>query len=130
MGEAAQGEIVIRRRPEAVAGVREYIRLTLGGWGMEDHTPCLVASELVTNAVRYASAAEDDEVTVRIGLLDDGALWLEVQDSGTEVPYVVDAALTSGSGRGLFIVEQVTRYWGVRPLADRAGKVVFAVLDP
>ncbi|MFI0357855.1 ATP-binding protein [Actinomadura sp. 9N407] len=128
MGEVDQGEIVIKRQPRAVAEVRRFIRLTLGRWGMED-TPCLVASELVTNAIRYASTADDD-VTVRLGRLEDGALWLEVQDATSEMPRIVDAALNSESGRGLFVVEQYTRYWGVRPLADQTGKVVFAVLDP
>ncbi|MEW2353603.1 ATP-binding protein [Spirillospora sp. NPDC029432] len=129
MGESAHDQIVIKRRLEAVGEVRRFVRLTLGQWGMEDYNPCLVASELVTNAIRYASAVDDD-VTVRLGRLDDGALWLEVQDSSSEIPRIVDAALTSESGRGLFVVEQFTRYWGVRLLADRAGKVVFAVLDP
>ncbi|MEW2354426.1 ATP-binding protein [Spirillospora sp. NPDC029432] len=129
MGEATHHEIVIKRQLEAVAEVRRFIRLTLGRWGMEDYNPCLVASELVTNAIRYAST-DDDEVTVRLGLLGDGALWLEVQDSSSEIPRIVDVALTSGSGRGLFVVEQFTRYWGVRPLDDRGGKVVFAVLNP
>jgi two-component sensor histidine kinase len=129
MGEATPSEIVIKRRLEAVAEVRRFIRLTLGRWGMEDYNPCLVASELVTNAIRYASTA-DDEVTVRLGRLDDGALWLEVQDSTCEMPRIVDAALTRESGRGLFVVEQFARYWGVRPLAHQAGKVVFAVLNP
>ena len=129
MLEGSHGEIVIKRQLQAVAEVRRFIRLTLGQWGMEDYDPCLVASELVTNAVRYASTA-DDEVTVRLGRLEDGALWLEVQDSTTDIPRIVDAGLTSESGRGLFVVEQFARYWGVRPLAHQAGKVVFAVLDP
>ncbi|MFI0355290.1 ATP-binding protein [Actinomadura sp. 9N407] len=129
MDVAAHGEIVIKRQLEAVAEVRKFIRLTLGDWGVDDYTPCLVASELVSNAIRHACTADDD-VTVRLGRLDDGALWIEVQDATTEMPRIVDAALSSESGRGLFVVEQLTRYWGVRPLANAAGKVLFAVLSP
>ncbi|MFL6054853.1 MAG: hypothetical protein ACJ72W_18325 [Actinoallomurus sp.] len=43
-------------------------------------------------------------------------------------PLVREAEPTDESGRGLFIVEQLSRRWGVRPLANNAGKVVFAVL--
>ncbi|GLZ05945.1 hypothetical protein Acsp03_34110 [Actinomadura sp. NBRC 104412] len=129
MDEAAHDQIVIKRRLEEVAEVRKFVRLTLGRWGMEDYNPCLVASELVTNAIRHASTA-DDEVTVRLGRLADGALWMEVQDSTCEMPRIVNAALTSESGRGMFVVEQFTRCWGVRPLSGQAGKVVLAVLNP
>ncbi|MQY04806.1 ATP-binding protein [Actinomadura macrotermitis] len=38
--------------------------------------------------------------------------------------------LHATSGRGLFLIENLVREWGVRPLADEAGKVVFAVLEP
>jgi hypothetical protein len=41
-----------------------------------------------------------------------------------------DTDTTSESGRGLFIVGQLTLHWGVRPLAGNAGKVVFALLEP
>ncbi|RAY12421.1 ATP-binding protein [Actinomadura craniellae] len=126
---AARGEIVVKRRLEAVAEVRGFVRLTLGRWEVDDEVPCLVASELVTNAIRYGTTA-DDEVTVRLSRADGGALWLEVQDTSGDVPHVCAADANSESGRGLFIVERVARHWGVRPLAGGAGKVVFAVLDP
>jgi two-component sensor histidine kinase len=96
---------------------------------MEDYVPCLVASELVTNAIRYGSTA-DDEVTLRLHLADDGALWVEVQDSTCEMPRVQMAEPTSQSGRGLLVIDTLARHWGVRPLADNVGKVVFAVLTP
>jgi two-component sensor histidine kinase len=129
MGSAAHGEIVVKRHLEAVAEVRRFVRLTLGRWEMDDYVPCLVASELVTNAIRYAATAEDD-VILRLGLAGDGALWLEVQDATCDMPRIQKAEPTSESGRGLFVVERLTRHWGVRLLANNAGKVVFAVLEP
>ncbi len=127
MSDATHGEIVVKRRLESVVEARKFVRLTLGCWEIDDYVPCLVASELVTNAIRYGSTA-DDNITLRLDLADDGALWLEVQDSTVEMPRVQQADLSSESGRGLFVIEALTRHWGVRPLANNAGKVVFAVL--
>jgi two-component sensor histidine kinase len=129
MAGTTHGEIVVKRRLEAVAEARRFVRLTLGRWGMADYVPCLVASELVTNAIRYGSTA-DDEVTLRLDIADDGALWVEVQDSTSDMPRVQMADPTAESGRGLFVIETLARHWGVRPLANNAGKVVFAVLTP
>ena len=127
MGEGVQSEMVVKRDLRAVAEVRTFVRLVIGGWGVDDFVPCLIASELVTNALRYATAA-DDEVIFRIGRTGDGAVWVEVQDSACVLPRVEHADLDGESGRGLSVVEQFTRCWGARPLAGNVGKVVFAVL--
>ncbi|MGI5326585.1 ATP-binding protein [Actinomadura nitritigenes] len=131
MGEAARGEneMVVKQDLAVVAEVRRFVRLVTGQWGMDDFVPCLVASELVTNALRYASASDDD-VTFRIGRDEDGALWMEVQDATCDLPCVQRADTISEAGRGLFIVDQFCRCWGVRPVAGKAGKIVFAVLNP
>lgn len=129
MGEAAHGEIVIKQHLEAVAEVRKFVRLTLGRWEVDDFVACLVASELVTNAIRHATTADDD-VVLRLSRADDGALWLEVEDATAGEPRVQDADPTGESGRGLFVVDRLTRHWGVRRLSGNTGKVVFAVLEP
>ena len=131
MGEAArhEHELVVKNDLKVVAEVRRFVRLVTGQWDMDDFVPCLVASELVTNALRYASASDDD-VTFRIGRTDDGALWLEVQDATYDLPRMQETDTISEAGRGLFIVDQFARCWGIRPLSGNAGKVVFAVLDP
>ncbi|MFI0407821.1 ATP-binding protein [Actinomadura sp. 3N508] len=128
MGEAVQSEMVVKRDLRAVAEVRTFVRLVVGGWEVDDFVPCLIASELVTNALRYATKS-DDEVIFRIGRTDRGVVWVEVQDSVCVMPRIVSADVNGESGRGLFVVEQYTRCWGARPLAGDAGKVVFAVLD-
>ena len=128
MGEAVCGEMVVKRDLQAVAEVRRFVRMVMGGWAVDDFVPCLIASELVTNALRYASG-EGDEVIFRIGRARDGAVWVEVQDSDCMMPRVQSADLNGESGRGLFVVEELTRCWGARPLAEGAGKVVFAILD-
>ncbi|WP_433467942.1 ATP-binding protein [Spirillospora sp. CA-128828] len=128
VGEAVHGEMVVKRDLKAVAEVRRFVRLVMGGWDVDDFVPCLIASELVTNAIRYATTA-DDEVIFRIGRTGDGAVWVEVQDSVCDMPRIQSADVNDESGRGLFVVERFTRCWGARPLAGDVGKVVFAVLD-
>ncbi|WP_131732280.1 ATP-binding protein [Actinomadura formosensis] len=130
MGQAAaENEMVVKQDLRVVAEVRRFVRLVTGRWGMDDFVPCLVASELVTNALRYASASDDD-VTLRLDRTEDGGLWMEVQDAACALPYMQEADATSEAGRGLFIVDRLALCWGVRPLAGNAGKVIFAVLNP
>ncbi|TDC95611.1 ATP-binding protein [Actinomadura sp. 7K507] len=111
---AAEVEMVVKQDFEVVAEVRRFVRLVAGQWDMDDFAPCLVASELVTNALRYASE-EDGDVTLRLGRTEDGALWMEVQDGTCELPYVQEPDMISEVGRGLMIVEQVARCWASVP---------------
>lgn len=128
MDEAVQSEMVVKRDLRAVAEVRTFVRLVTGGWQVDDFVPCLIASELVTNALRYATTT-DDEVIFRIGRTGAGVVWVEVQDSTCVMPRIEAADLYGESGRGLYVVEELTRCWGFRPLAGNVGKVVFAVLN-
>ncbi|MFD0902090.1 ATP-binding protein [Actinomadura sediminis] len=130
MGQpTSQHEMVVKLDLQMVAEVRQFVRLVTGGYGMDDFVPCLVASELVTNALRYASE-KDGDVILRLDYTEDGALWMEVQDPTCDLPQVQEADMVSEVGRGLLIVAQFSRRWGVRPLAGNAGKVVFAIIDP
>ncbi|MBB4772084.1 ATP-binding protein [Actinomadura livida] len=128
MAAEVGGEMVVKQDFEVVGEVRRFVRLVSAQWGMDDFAPCLVASELVTNALRHASE-KDGDVTLRLGRTEDDALWMEVQDVTCELPHVQQADMVSEVGRGLLIVEQLSRCWGVRPLANNAGKIVFAVID-
>ncbi|MFA1546677.1 ATP-binding protein [Actinomadura chokoriensis] len=129
MGQAAvENEMVVKQDLKVVAEVREFVRLVTGQYGMDDFVPCLVASELVTNALRYASE-KDGDVTLRLDRTEDGALWMEVQDATNDLPRMLETDTVSETGRGLFIVDQFARCWGIRALAGNAGKVVFAVID-
>src|SRR5690606_33748772 len=122
-------EMVVKQDLRVVAEVRRFMRLVTGQCGLDDFGPCLVASELVTNAIQYAHASDDD-VTLRLGWTDEGAMWRTVHYATSDVTHVLDIDAISETGRGLFIVDQFCRCWGVRPLAGDVGKVVFAVIDP
>jgi two-component sensor histidine kinase len=80
-------------------------------------TTQLLASELVTNAIRYA----EGPVTLR--LIKEGALVCEVQDNSPALPRLLHAAKDDERGRGLQIVSKLSGRWGSR--RTPAGKVVW-----
>jgi anti-sigma regulatory factor (Ser/Thr protein kinase) len=71
----------------------------------------LLASEIVTNAVRHAGADLAVTVTVRG---DDGQLVVEVTDCSPQPPTLGDADPLAESGRGMYLVEAIADEWGVR----------------
>lgn len=81
----------------------------------------LVVSELVTNALQAGSSA------VTVDLAVDGArLRISVTDDAPGMPRVVRAGPDDQRGRGLPIVAELCRVWGVTPLPG--GKQVWAEL--
>jgi anti-sigma regulatory factor (Ser/Thr protein kinase) len=108
---------------------RGFLRALASRGHDRDFVPCLLASELVTNALQHAASATDEDVILRLSRTEDDALWMEVQDAACGLPHMLEADTTSETGRGLFIVDQYARCWGIRALADNVGKVVFAVID-
>ncbi|MBB4786855.1 SpoIIE family protein phosphatase [Streptomyces rapamycinicus] len=103
-----------------VAGVRALVRRQLVEWGLEHltFTTELVASELVTNAIRYGSAP------VQLRLIRDQSLICEVSDGNSTSPHLRRARTTDEGGRGLLLVAQFTRSWGTR--YARRGKTIWA----
>ncbi|WP_435971567.1 SpoIIE family protein phosphatase [Streptomyces sp. Qhu_M48] len=85
-------------------------------------TATLVASELVTNAVRYGAAP----ITLR--LITDSATGLicEVGDAGQAAPHLRHARAVDEGGRGLLICATLAENWGVRYTGE--GKTVWAEL--
>ncbi len=106
--------------PAAVAGTRADAGRRLADWGLEElsFTTELILSELVTNAVRYASGP----ITVR--LLFDRTLICEVSDTSSTAPHLRYAADSDEGGRGLFLVAQFAERWGTRYTAE--GKIIWA----
>jgi serine phosphatase RsbU (regulator of sigma subunit) len=77
----------------------------------------LLASELVTNAIRYAKGP----VTFR--LICEDTLVCEVADSAPALPRLWDASGDDERGHGLQIVSRLSHRWGSR--RTPAGKVVW-----
>ncbi|MER8086667.1 SpoIIE family protein phosphatase [Streptomyces sp. NPDC094048] len=105
--------------PAAVAGVRARTARLLRTWGLEEleMTTELIVSELVTNAVRYATGP------IRLRLLRQSVLICEVSDTSSTSPRLRHARTTDEGGRGLFLVAQLTRRWGTRYTPE--GKIIW-----
>jgi anti-sigma regulatory factor (Ser/Thr protein kinase) len=111
---------VLPADPAAVATARSLAARRLSGWAMDDavFSTELIVSELVTNAIRYA------EPPVRLRLIRDRTLSVEVSDGSSAAPYLRHARTTDEGGRGLLLVSQFAQRWGTR-YEDR-GKTIWA----
>jgi len=105
--------------PVSVGEARTLIGQALKKWDLDELTETteLLVSELVTNALRYASG----EVTVRLVL--ERTLVCEVMDDSAALPKLRHAGSEDESGRGLHVVGQLAQRWGTR--RTTAGKVVW-----
>ncbi|MEU0442654.1 MULTISPECIES: SpoIIE family protein phosphatase [unclassified Streptomyces] len=106
--------------PAAVATVRAAATRQVERWGLTElAVPTeLIVSELVTNAIRYATPP------FRLRLLRDARLTCEVSDSSSTAPRLRHARTTDEGGRGLFLVAQLAHRWGARYTRD--GKIIWA----
>ncbi|MFD8076715.1 SpoIIE family protein phosphatase [Streptomyces sp. NPDC059718] len=108
------------RDPAGVAGARSLVVRQLDRWGIGDlgFTTELIASELVTNAIRYGREP------IRLRLIHDRTLICEVSDGSSTSPHIRRANTTDEGGRGLFLVAECSRCWGVRYTGQ--GKTIWA----
>jgi anti-sigma regulatory factor (Ser/Thr protein kinase) len=81
------------------------------------YTTELVMSELITNAIRYATGP------IRARLIRDTSLICEVADGSSTSPHLRRAAITDEGGRGLFLVAQFAERWGTRYTSE--GKIIW-----
>ncbi|WP_405786979.1 SpoIIE family protein phosphatase [Streptomyces sp. NBC_00029] len=102
-----------------VAEARELVVGQLSAWQLDElgFVTELVASELVTNAIRYAGGP------VGLRLIRDRVLVCEVSDPSSTQPRLRRARDTDEGGRGLFLVAQLTDRWGSR--FTRTGKTIW-----
>ncbi|MEV8318221.1 SpoIIE family protein phosphatase [Streptomyces sp. NPDC059900] len=102
---------------------RRLARSALERWGLQELNDSveLLVSEVVTNAVRYASRP----VTLR--LLRTDVLRCEVGDDVPQLPRLRQARATDEGGRGLYLVNRLARRWGATRLST--GKVVWFELN-
>jgi hypothetical protein len=93
----------------AVPAGRRLVRMTLAEWELHDRIDVveLLASELITNAVQHAWGAPLLTLSLR-----DGLLRCEVEDANPELPQEGLSDSCDESGRGLHILELLSRRWG------------------
>ncbi|WP_433854637.1 ATP-binding SpoIIE family protein phosphatase [Streptomyces kronopolitis] len=106
-------------QPQTAGRARQLTRRALRRWDLDpllDATELMV-SEVVTNAVRYASRP------IALRLLRTDVLRCEVGDDSPQVPRMRRAQSGDEGGRGLFLVDQLAQRWGATRLST--GKVVW-----
>ncbi len=117
--------MAVRCDQDAPHAVRAAVsRLPDLGWVLGD--AMLVASELVTNAVRHSLCTEDDLLGVSVSR--DGWLRIAVVDPGAsgKSAEVVNRQIGLG-GLGLKVVEQLAHEWGTE--RHENGHEVWAKLE-
>jgi Stage II sporulation protein E (SpoIIE)/Histidine kinase-like ATPase domain len=99
---------------------RTLVTEPLEKWDLASLRPTtqLLASELVTNAIRYSAGS----VTLRL-IREGSALVCEVADCSPALPRLLHAARDDERGRGLQIVSKFAHRWGAR--RTPGGKVVW-----
>jgi anti-sigma regulatory factor (Ser/Thr protein kinase) len=118
--EAVAGpcELDLKPGPESVKLAREFTSVTLLDWQLGDlvEEAVIVASELVTNAIRHGtrcSVPAADVATVRLAWQrQTDRILCVVTDSSDSPPVLEDADMTSESGRGLQVVHALAAAWG------------------
>lgn len=128
-------------RREAVKAARDFTRTTLRHWGLPEISDdmVLVASELVTNALRHAvvpvsrwwytgSAVADWGRPIRICLARRGPrVVCAVQDPSNAEPVIREPDQAAEAGRGLRLVGCFSAAWGWQALPSGVGKIVWAL---
>ena len=101
---------------------RMLVRRRLKRWGLAELIPTaeLLASELVTNAVRYAQGS------IALRLVREEGLVCEVLDDSAALPRLRHASDDDERGRGLQVVSQLSERWGAR--RTLSGKAVWCEL--
>jgi anti-sigma regulatory factor (Ser/Thr protein kinase) len=106
----------VHRLPAAAASLAEARRIAsemaAGLMSAEQYGKLEIAvTELVSNAVRHSGGSEEIVLTLTP---KDGYLCVRVTDGGDGlVPRPGAMATEPGAGFGLFLVEQLTRRWGM-----------------
>jgi anti-sigma regulatory factor (Ser/Thr protein kinase) len=111
--------------PESAGEARALIIRACREWSLSDIEldAKMVVSELVENAVRHGGGAGVVRVT-----LDGQGLTVAVEDHVSAPPVLQAPDPQRPGGRGLLLVDRLSREWGYRPTGD--GKVVWARLRP
>ncbi|MGW7002535.1 ATP-binding protein [Streptomyces sp. NPDC054933] len=120
--------LVLDNDPTSVPLARQFARLALAARGYRAHTGTLelITSELVTNSVVHARLPHATPICVRL-LTQGSVLRLEVNDGRQRRPSRRAPHPDQESGRGLQIVQALSKNWGSYLTAS--GKCVWCEVD-
>ncbi|MFC0543654.1 ATP-binding protein [Kutzneria chonburiensis] len=122
--EHQQASVQLPAAVDSAAEARRFVDDTCDAWQIDGlrEDACLIASELVENAVRHGHSAAG----LRLDL-SRGVLTIAVRDDAPAPPRRRLVGTAPTGGRGVFIVDVIARAWGYAP-TWAGGKVVWAVL--
>lgn len=106
----------------SVSLARRFVTDCLEQWDLEPvvWTSQLLLSELATNAVLHAGGSG---FTVSVEVLPEGGVRLTITDDSPRPPRVRDYGTGATTGRGVALVAELARRWGVEPRT--VGKAVW-----
>jgi two-component sensor histidine kinase len=118
---------------ESAKLARDFTRDTLRGWQLDSvvHEAVIIASELVTNAIRHGvslAAGNPGQTGVELTWQRHASrLICVVTDQSAKPPVLASAGPDAESGRGLQVVQALAAGWGWMMLGAQE-KVVWAAL--
>ncbi|MFI0407320.1 ATP-binding protein [Actinomadura sp. 3N508] len=116
--------LVLESNDQAPRLARRFVTEQFAEWGIaDDYDARLVVCELVTNSFVHGAGP----IVLRLLREHDGRPVVEVEDKGDGRPAIQPEDDATTSGRGLLLMAQLVRAWGVRPL-NKGGKVTWAKL--
>lgn len=134
MPESFVSHMELRAEAEATPWARRHVRDVLNAWELDPEDidlAELAASELVSNSVHHITEAYPSVDPTRVTLtlrMEYPQLTVEVADASRQLPMIKSKVPDdSESGRGLFIVADISKDWGFYQ-PPTGGKVVWCVI--
>jgi len=130
---ASLRQIFLAIGPESAKSARDFTKAALRDWQLDDlvQEAALIASELVTNAIRHGScgiAEPGEQPKVELSWQRQASRVIcMVTDRSTKPPVLGEPDEDAESGRGLQVVAALAATWGWMMLGARS-KAVWAAL--
>ena len=112
----------IRAEAASAAEVRTSLTADLTDQGLPAEVTsdaALVATELITNAIRHGRPLPSDEFAVHWSTDGDDVLIRVTDGGGSSQPTLMNSGPEDTNGRGLAIVDSLASSWGVDVDTDR-----------
>ncbi|MFE6101270.1 ATP-binding protein [Streptomyces laurentii] len=134
-----RNRLLLADTPNAIGLARLHTTDVLSRWHVHPEsieTAKLLMSELATNAVRHPNdATQQDPLSAQLPTarsfeialeIMSGIVRLSVWDRDTRPPMMKQAGMDAIGGRGLLLVDAMSRCWGYYAVPGGPGKVVWA----
>jgi anti-sigma regulatory factor (Ser/Thr protein kinase) len=122
-------QIFLSVAPEAARAARDFTKATLAEWQLDELVTeaVLIASELVTNAIRHGGCCVDGTPVELAWQRQASRVICMVTDCNSKPPVLGVADQDAESGRGLQVVAALASTWGWMMLGATS-KAVWAAL--